>query len=266
MNFVSYAQNFEDVMLWRALKHVAQGCYVDIGAQHPLVDSVSQAFYQHGWRGVHVEPVSHYASLLRADRPDETVLQVALGAQEGVIELNVIADTGLSTAVAEYAQLHQQHGFATRTELVPVLTMRTALQSLAGKQVHWLKIDVEGFEEQVLRGWDSSVLRPWILVVEATVPTSEEVRFAHWEPLVAAAGYHFAYFDGLNRFYVAAEHPELMAAFASPPNVFDAARLSGLASSELCRGIAASHTQALDEAAGPGRGRGPVRCRNRPAA
>jgi hypothetical protein len=42
--FVSYAQNFEDVMLWRAFRDVEQGFYVDLGAQDPLVDSVSLAF------------------------------------------------------------------------------------------------------------------------------------------------------------------------------------------------------------------------------
>src|SRR3954451_14572299 len=57
----SYAQNFEDVMLARALAHVRDGFYIDLGAQHPTVDSVSRAFYELGWRGVHVEPNSAYA-------------------------------------------------------------------------------------------------------------------------------------------------------------------------------------------------------------
>ena len=35
------------------------------------------------------------------------------------------------------------------------------------------------------------------------------------------AGYDFAYFDGLNRFYVAKEHSELSKLVAVPPNVFD---------------------------------------------
>ncbi len=39
--YTSYAQNFEDVMLWRALKHVSNGYYIDIGAQDPSIDSVS---------------------------------------------------------------------------------------------------------------------------------------------------------------------------------------------------------------------------------
>ena len=62
----SYAQNFEDVILWRALKDVDRGFYVDIGAQDPITDSVSLCFYEAGWRGVHVEPSPHFAARIRA--------------------------------------------------------------------------------------------------------------------------------------------------------------------------------------------------------
>jgi len=154
MGFLSYAQNFEDVMLWRALGHVSNGLYVDVGAQHPRIDSVSRAFYERGWRGVHVEPVPAFAQLLREDRPDETVLQVALGEREGVLELNVFADTGLSTAIPGYAERHQaERGYAVERIQTPVLTLKSALERLDGKDVHWLKIDVEGFEDRVLTGF-----------------------------------------------------------------------------------------------------------------
>ena len=58
---VSYAQNFEDVILWRALKDVKDGLYIDVGEHDPEVDSVSLLFYQKGWRGIHVEPVYEFA-------------------------------------------------------------------------------------------------------------------------------------------------------------------------------------------------------------
>lgn len=240
MTFLSYAQNFEDVMLWRALKHVKNGVYVDVGAQHPVVDSVSKAFYEQGWRGIHIEPVLEYAELLRNDRPDEIVLQVALGEMEGVLELNVISGTGLSTAVDAFADRHQiERGFEARRIQVPVLTLKSALKSLIGKDVHWLKIDVEGFEAQVLRGWDSKILRPWIMVVEATIPNSPEVDYARWDPILINADYRFVYFDGLNRFYVANEHAKLFDAFSCPPNVFD--DIDVTEKSQLCRRVIAAH-------------------------
>ena len=201
-----------------------------------MVDSVSKAFYEHGWRGIHIEPVPAYAELLRKDRPDETVLQVALADVEGMLELNVIPDTGLSTAVEAYAQRHQvERGYEPQRIQVPVLTLKSALRSLMHKEVHWLKIDVEGLEEKVLKGWDSQILRPWVMVVEATIPNSPETDYASWDPILTAAEYQFVYFDGLNRFYVAKEHAELAEAFSCPPNVFDL-RTERLASSICAMG------------------------------
>jgi hypothetical protein len=43
--FVSYAQNQEDVLLWRLLQNIAVGFYVDVRAAHPEWESVSKDFY-----------------------------------------------------------------------------------------------------------------------------------------------------------------------------------------------------------------------------
>lgn len=246
MPFTSYAQNFEDVMLWRALKHVGNGCYVDVGAQHPSIDSVSKAFYERGWRGIHIEPVAEYAALLRQERPDESVLEIALSDTDGMLELNIIPETGLSTAIDAYAQHHNKSGLTCQRLQVPTLTLKSALQELAGKPVHWLKIDVEGLEEQVLNGWDSQTLRPWIMVVEATIPNSAQTGHTDWEPILTGAAYQFVYFDGLNRFYIAQEHAGLAAAFNAPPNVFDDIRLTIHSSlcQEMTTQIVHSKTQA----------------------
>ena len=42
-----------------------------------------------------------------------------------------------------------------------------------------------------------------------------------WEHLITGRGYGFAYFDGLNCFYVADEVAALKERLAVPPNVFD---------------------------------------------
>ncbi len=221
MAFISYAQNFEDVMLWRALKQIENGFYVDVGAQDPVIDSVSLAFYEHGWRGVHIEPTAIYAEKLRQQRPDEVVIRAAVGAASGAISFFEIPDTGLSTADSEIAQRHGAQGFDVRETVVPCLTLTEVLQPYWGRDIHWMKIDVEGFEEEVIAGWDVTKIRPWIVVIESTLPNSREETYQTWEPLVLGMGYAFAYFDGLNRYYISADHLELVSAFDRPPNVFD---------------------------------------------
>jgi len=218
---VSYAQNFEDVILWRALKGVGSGFYIDIGANDPKFDSVSRLFYEQSWRGVHVEPVSRYAEVLRAARPDEVVIQTAVGASPGVLTFFEVKDSGLSTGNVEIAQQHRSNGCQVVETTVPCLTLGSLLDSCNQTEVHWLKIDVEGMEKDVIEGWLPSTVRPWIVVIESTKPLSTEPSHESFDHLVVDLGYEMVYFDGLNRFYISVGHKELKQAFGPGPNVFD---------------------------------------------
>lgn len=231
---VSYAQNFEDVILYRALKAVEGGCYVDVGAQSPDVDSVSRMFHGLGWRGVHVEPVQTYADLLEAARPNDLIIRAALGEQRGSLVFYEIPSTGLSTTDEAIAGRHKAEGFEVIETQVRVLLLDDVFEQSGFQDIHWLKIDVEGFEEQVIRGWRSG-MRPWVVVVESTLPLSQVQSHHGWEPILLAKGYRFAYFDGLNRFYVSEHHAELLPAFGPGPNVFDDFSLSGVASQPFTR-------------------------------
>jgi len=236
--FVSYAQNFEDVMLWRALKGVEGGFYVDVGAQDPVVDSTSLAFYQHGWRGVHIEPVPAYAKLLRERRPDEVVIQALVGSTNCLMPFFELPQTGLSTTSRDTAMRHKEAGFVVQESLMPCVTLAEALSPFLGREIHWLKIDVEGSERQVLEGWGLK-LKPWVVVIESTVPLSQIESNQHWESLILSLGYKFAYFDGLNRFFVSSEHAELLDAFRYGPTIFDAFSLSGTSTAPFCISLTA---------------------------
>lgn len=221
-------------MLWRALKHLPTGYYVDIGAHDPEVDSVSLAFYQRGWQGVHVDAALACASRLRVARPDETVIHAALGEHEGVLEFFSFQDKGVELGIscgdAEIAQRHEQAGHRATRTIVPCLTLDGLLHGLGERDIHWLKIDVEGMERKVLQGWRTSLLRPWVVVIESTLPASPVQSHSAWEPLILEKGYECVYFDGLNRFYLSKAHPELRGSFDHPPCVYDHFCLSGQAS------------------------------------
>ena len=235
MNFISYAQNFEDVILWRALKNVENGFYIDVGAQDPVVDSVSYAFYKHGWKGVSVEPTQQYSANLRRARPDEVVKQVAIGNQSGSLVFFEFPDTGLSTADQDIADRHKSAGYDFIKTEVQILSLDNLFDEFFNEAIHWMKIDVEGWEKLVLESWEISAARPWILVVEATAPLGQELTHNQWEHLVVAKGYQFAYFDGLNRFYVHENHLDLVEKLNIPPNVFDDFCLNGTASHSFCQ-------------------------------
>jgi FkbM family methyltransferase len=227
--FISYAQNFEDVILWRALKHLENGFYIDIGAQDPVIDSVSRGFYEKGWRGLHVEPTATYAGKLRANRPDEEVVQSAIGNGEGELAFFEIPETGLSTGDLAVAELHRTNGVKIVETTVPLMALNKLFEHVGPREIHWLKIDVEGMEQSVLESWQPSGARPWIVVVESTKPNSQIPSHEHWEPILLDIGYEFVHFDGLSRYYVSSERLDLKKAFGVGPNIFDDFAISGTA-------------------------------------
>lgn len=56
MSFTSYAPDFHDVMLWRALGQITAGRYIDAVAGHAAQTSLGRAFREQGWHGVHAAP------------------------------------------------------------------------------------------------------------------------------------------------------------------------------------------------------------------
>jgi FkbM family methyltransferase len=230
--FVSYAQNFEDVMLWRALRHIERGFYIDVGACDPSTDSVTRAFYERGWRGINVEPDPNYYARLQAARPEDMNLCIAVGAERGRAGFYVVEERGLSTLDPTIAEMHQTRGFRVREQDVEILTLTEICQTYVEGPIHFLKVDVEGHEAAVLRGLDLMRYRPWIIVAEATLPNTQIPTKASWEPILIGADYDFVYADGLNRFYIAREHGELRQHFTFPPNFFDQFKLAALVEAE----------------------------------
>ena len=227
--FVSYAQNFEDVMLWRALGRLpdgspraAPGCWIDVGAWDPVADSVTYAFYRRGWRGLNLEPNPEFFPLLAISRPGDVNLPVAAGERDGSLRFWRIPQSGLSTGDAATAETHRRLGFALEPLDVPVRRLAGLCDEHGFTAVDFLKIDAEGMERAVLAGAGLERLRPRVILIEATKPNSQEPTDGDWRDLLDAAGYGEVYFDGLNRFYLAAEHrADLAGYFAAPPNVFD---------------------------------------------
>src|SRR6185295_16380429 len=200
----------------------ATGRYVDIGAGYPLESSVTKHFYDLGWRGVNVEPDPPVLADLRAARPLDVNLGVAVGATAGRSVLYTFADQwGRSTIDSEVvATYREEQDWDERGVDVEVVTLSGLLDAYPGP-VDFLKVDVEGAEHDVLAGGDWRRHRPRVVVVEATVPGTSTPSHEAWEPILLDAGYACALFDGLNRFYAKADDPEALRTLASPANILD---------------------------------------------
>ena len=219
---ISYAQRYEDMHLLRVFGERASGFYIDIGAGHPVYDNVSFAFYLRGWRGITVEPNPWLAQLSEAVRPRDSRTQSLVGEKSGEATYYLVEDFhGLSTMIESHAlKAQSEFGKSSQATTVPVTTLRALCEQHASVAIDFLKIDVEGAEREVLLGGDWRRFRPKVVVLEALAPVTVAPAWEAWEPLLTAQGYRFAFFDSLNRYYVAEEHAGLAKRLAVAPPSF----------------------------------------------
>jgi FkbM family methyltransferase len=228
---LSYAQNFEDVMIARIFDANYRGFYVDIGAGHPDYLSVTRHFYDQGWWGINVEPSLRFYPLLCKARSRDINLQCAIGNSPGLAtfyEIPKFAENStLERPVAD--RLAASNLAVTPHEVEVVRLADLCDMHVKNRTIGFMKIDVEGGELSVLQSGDWERFRPRLLIVEATVVNSGEENWQTWEPILIDANYHKVWFDGLNNFYLRTEDLHLRDAFRLPPGIFDGFETAELA-------------------------------------
>jgi FkbM family methyltransferase len=208
---LSFAQNLEDYHLAQIFAGEPPGTYIDVGAGHPVADNVSFHFYLQGWRGLVVEPQAELAALYAGVRPRDIAVQALVGRLSGTASFHRVERLhGFSTTLEEHARGAAAFGVAYETSRLPVITLAELCRRHGLDRIDFLKIDVEGAEDAVIEGNDWGRFRPRVVVAEAVEPGSMRPAWESFEPLLLAAGYRFAFFDRLNRFYVAEEAASLL--------------------------------------------------------
>jgi hypothetical protein len=209
MSLISYAHNFEDVLLMRALGHVERGSYLDTAAGDPLHSNATQAFYARGWHGINLETTPSLLRRLRIARPADTNLALAAAAAAGQRAWYEVDQAGASTFDATLAKQQREAGHSVVEHLVQLQTLDAICEQHVDGALHFLRLA----DSAALSGLDLQRWRPWIIVLRSGGST----------PLNAlqAARYRLAYADGHNQFYVADEQAALAAALTLPPHPAD---------------------------------------------
>lgn len=157
------------------------GFFIEAGANDGVHQSNTLYFERyHGWRGLLIEPVPELAARCRANRPRAIVENCALVASDYAAEHIEIQYCNLMSTVkgsfgspqAESAHLESgkrflQPGEEVYTLSVPARTLSDILDERQITHIDLLSLDVEGYEQEALKGLDFSRHRPVYILVEA---------------------------------------------------------------------------------------------------
>ena len=196
INFHSYSEYYEDIILYLLLFDIKKGFYIDVGAFDPIKVSVTKLFYLKGWNGINIEPQPGKIELFKKDRPNDINLQLAIGAKEGNVTFYV--KDQCSTYVKKYSN-HYENIINIKMDAMSNICKRYVPK---GTEIDFCKIDVEGGEKNVLLRYDFINYRPKVFCIESTIPLTTKPNYILWEDILIKNNYTFIYSKGVNRYYV----------------------------------------------------------------
>ena len=218
---ISYSQNFEDIILNRCFSDIHDGFYIDIGSFDPIIDSTTKFFYDKGWFGINVEPQLDLYNEFVSNRSRDININAMIDDRSSAGILYVPTEfPGWSTGCNESLNYLQENSIDFKKIQCKTLTLSELFNNFANEVVHFLKIDVEGMEEAILRSHNFATKRPYVIIVE-TVFYNGIRRQNNIRPFLKSVNYDFVLHDGLNDFFISYECSDLKEYFSTPPNIFD---------------------------------------------
>src|SRR5262249_34975887 len=131
---------------------------------------------------------------------------------------------GFSTMVENHARAAQtQFGKSSQAITVQVTTLKDLCRQHAPPAFDFLKVDVEGAEQDVLLNGDWQNFRPKVVVIEALAPYTGARAGQGGDPFLKKHGSHSVWFDTLTVYSPAEGASELARCFETAPASFDAA-------------------------------------------
>lgn len=186
IEFTSYSQCGEDAIVWFLLnyghKKPAAFNYLDLGCNHYKNINNTYGFYRMGMSGVLVEANPGFIKELRANRPNDVVLNVGVGdVHEDQRKFYITNNVDMSSFSLESIKEDQKTSpwiQIVREVTVPVLTLEEIIKSYFVSVPAVVSLDVEGLELPILSGLNFDNMRPFIFIIE-TIDYSENVATAH---------------------------------------------------------------------------------------
>lgn len=147
------------------------GSAVELGACDGIYLSNTLELEQRGWKVLCIEPNPQYYVDLQKNR--KLCQNYAVGATPGenipftIYRFPHTNEAGLSS-LSPVEGLRAQMGpyDYRRTVMVKVRTLDQCMMEAGMQSIHFLSLDVEGGEMEVLKGFNLNHWRPWVIVLE----------------------------------------------------------------------------------------------------
>lgn len=207
----SFSSDGEDYILSKIFHGIKNGKYIDIGANHPVLHSNTFLFYLSGWNGVCVDPIPSLIRKFKFYRSRDVFISAGLNANGGnktapfyYYKNHPDNSTFDKNRVKILESLHQRR--PSKILNLPMVSVSQILDKLAldanDPTVHFLNIDVEGMEIEILTSFFKCEILPWVVCVEDLGRLAQDIPKTSIHEIMIKNGYKLAMRTFLSSIYI----------------------------------------------------------------
>lgn len=182
--FVSFSQHADDYIAWQLLNKPSSGLVVEVGAFDGVHLSNSYSLELRGWRSLCIEPNPDIFQHLKGNRRKSVNVNCAVVGDASIQEVEFFVEkigvlSGIEFDEHDVKERYDRRGLTYESPSRVRVAAKTLDQifdenGMGPNDVDLLSIDVEGYELEVLKGFDIERFRPKLLVVEANTPKQKD--------------------------------------------------------------------------------------------
>ena len=177
---VSYSQAGEDIivdMLFFSVG-ISRPSYLELGTNSPKQGNNTYKFYRKGAHGVLVEAAPSLIPAIQRTRPKDKVLNVGVGEKSGEhLQFFEFDCSGMNTFDAGEVKTRVASGHKIKqTIVIPIIGINDILANNCIQTPHFLSIDIEGMDLQVLKSLDWQKYPIPVVCVETCLFSNTHIR------------------------------------------------------------------------------------------
>ena len=207
---ISYSLNAVDLIIDYIFKDKDIGTYVDVGAQHPISNNNTYLLFKRGWNGINIDLDKKNIDLFNISRPNDINLNYAISDKEGETDFYFYHESSpintLDKKVKEY-----QKAKISEIKKINTFTLNNVFKKINfDKNIDYLNIDVEGYEDKVLSGFDINKYKPSVVSVEYLDLKMKKLEFKNNNLDNLLNSNIYKYFNDNNYYFVNWLHSDLI--------------------------------------------------------
>jgi FkbM family methyltransferase len=159
----SYSNWGIDMMADFFFRNKKEGTYIDVGCHHPLINNNTYPLYKRGWKGINIDIDYGAIDSFNFLRSKDTNIKIAVSDTTGEAELFFYHNRAAKNT------LSKEKGFDSKEiQKIKTSTLNKVIENsiYKDKKINFISIDVEGYELNVLKGFDFKKYKPDLVVLE----------------------------------------------------------------------------------------------------